>query len=95
MTGLNIMPQYTDDLHLNTATLSFNSVGTLVGWGIASFCMGPVVDSFGRKTGIIISIIIKLIGILLMTAAQNEGMFGVGRVTLGFGSATAAIASSA
>ncbi|TVY80843.1 Lactose permease [Lachnellula suecica] len=95
MTGLNIMPQYTSDLHLNTATLSFNSVGTLVGWGLASFCMGPVVDYYGRKTGIIISILIKLIGILLMTAAQNEPMFGVGRVILGFGSATAAIASSA
>ncbi|KPI36256.1 Lactose permease [Cyphellophora attinorum] len=95
MTGLNIMPRYTQDLELVTATISLNSGGTLVGWGIASFCMGPVVDKVGRKSGIVVSIVIKTIGIILMTAAIHEAMFILGRIILGFGSATAAIASSA
>lgn len=56
--------------------------------------MGPIVDKIGRKSGIVLSVILKLLGVLFMTAAQNSGMFVVGRILLGTGTGTAAVAAS-
>ncbi|KAH6986999.1 MFS sugar transporter-like protein [Ilyonectria destructans] len=92
--GINILPSYTDTLKLTTATKSLNSAASFIGWAIVSTFMGPVVDRVGRRTGVIISIILKLIGVLFMTAAQNITMFVIGRIILGAGSGTSSIAAS-
>lgn len=88
------MPQYKADLKLTTLTKSLNTASTFIGWGVASSFMGPVVNAIGRKSAILIALSIKLVGIALMTAAQNVPMFVCGRVLLGVGKGTSAIATS-
>lgn len=56
--------------------------------------MGPVVDRVGRRTGVLISVILKIIGVALMSSAQEVAMFVIGRMVLGAGSGTSSIAAS-
>ena len=88
------MPQYTEWFKLTTETKSLNTCASYIGWFIAAFLMGPVVDGTGRKGGILISVLLKFVGIALMTAAQSVPMFVVGRIILGWAKGTAAIAGS-
>lgn len=88
------MPQYTDWFQLTTVTKALNTCASYIGWFIAAFLMGPVVERTGRKGGIIVSVMLKFIGIALMTSAQSVPMFVCGRIILGWAKGTAAIASS-
>ncbi|CAI7644228.1 unnamed protein product [Penicillium palitans] len=88
------MPQYVDWFQLTTVTKSLSTCASYIGWFIAALFMGPVIERTGRKGGIVVSIILKLIGIALMTSAQSVGMFIGGRIILGWAKGTAAIASS-
>ena len=92
--GINIIPSYTETLKLTTVTKSLNAAASFLGWAIVSTFMGPVVDRVGRRTGVLISVFLKLIGVTLMTAAQNVEMFVIGRMVLGAGSGTSSIAAS-
>lgn len=92
--GVNMMPQYVDWFQLTTVTKSLSTCSSYIGWFIAALLMGPVVERTGRKGGIFISIILKLIGIALMASSQSVGMFIGGRIILGWAKGTAAIASS-
>lgn len=88
------MPSYTDTLKLTTVTKSLNSAASFLGWIIVSTFMGPVVDRLGRRTGVLISVFLKLIGVALMASAQGVGMFVAGRIILGAGAGTSSIAAS-
>ncbi|WYZ36232.1 hypothetical protein EsH8_XI_000115 [Colletotrichum jinshuiense] len=92
--GINILPSYNETLKLTTATKSLNAAASFLGWAIVATFMGPVVDRVGRRTGVLISIFLKIIGVVFMTVAQNVAMFVVGRMILGAGSGTSSIASS-
>ncbi|KAE9569162.1 Lactose permease [Colletotrichum fructicola] len=92
--GINILPSYNETLKLTTATKSLNAAASFLGWAIVATFMGPVVDRGGRRTGVLISIVLKIIGVVFMTVAQNVAMFVVGRMILGAGSGTSSIASS-
>lgn len=94
MNGINIMPQYTNYFELNTVTNALNTSASFIGWGVAALIMGPIVEMVGRKGGVVLSVILKLIGVLFMTSAQNTPMFLVGRIALGWGTGTAAIGAS-
>lgn len=88
------MPSYSATLKLTTATKSLNSAASFLGWAVVSTFMGPVVDKIGRRTGVLISVFLKFIGIALMTSAQGVGMFVAGRMILGAGNGTSSIAAS-
>ncbi|CAI7673450.1 unnamed protein product [Penicillium pancosmium] len=88
------MPSYTDTLKLTTVTKSLNSAASFLGWIIVSTFMGPVVDRLGRRSGVLISVFLKLIGVALMASAQGVGMFVAGRIILGAGAGTSSIAAS-
>jgi MFS family permease len=88
------MPSYTHDIGFTPVLKSLNTSATFIGWGIVSFFMGPVVDKVGRRTGVLISIVLKLLGVVMMSAAQNTVMFVIGRIILGAGGATSSIAAS-
>lgn len=92
--GLNIMPSYSTSLNLTGITKSLNTASSFLGWGFASFFMGPTVDRIGRRSGVLLSIIVKLIGVALMSGATGVPMFIVGRAILGAGAATSSIAAS-
>ncbi|KAH8883308.1 MFS sugar transporter-like protein [Thozetella sp. PMI_491] len=94
MNGINIMPRYTAFFQLTTVTKALSTCANYIGWGIAALTMGPVIESLGRKNGVVVAIMIKVIGIVTMTAAQNVAMFVAGRILLGVGKGTSAIASS-
>lgn len=42
-------------------------------------------DRFGRKNTIVITAVICFVSIMIQSAAQNIGMFGVSRIIVGFG----------
>lgn len=92
--GINIMPQYSASFQLTTVTLALQTCASFIGWGIASLTMGPVVEKVGRKCGVIIAVVLKLIGVSMMTAASNGATFVIGRIFLGYGTGTAAVAAS-
>ena len=88
------MPSYIETFKLTTVTKSLNTASTFLGWIVVSTFMGPVVDRLGRRTGVLISIFFKLIGVALMTSAKGVGMFVAGRMFLGAGVCTSSIAAS-
>lgn len=58
--GINILPSYTNTLKLTTATKALSSASSFIGRAIVSTFMGPVVDRVGRRTGVLISVGLKL-----------------------------------
>lgn len=95
MTSLNILPQYTDYFHLNTATTGLNNAASWMGQIFAAFVLQPIPDRLGRKNAIVISAVICFIGIILQAAAQNVGMFVVARMIVGFGASISSAAAPA
>jgi MFS family permease len=53
--------------------------GMRFGQVAALFVIAPLVQKFGRRVPIAIGSSILLVGVILQTAAQNYGMFVVGR----------------
>lgn len=92
--GINILPSYTETLKLTIVTRNLNAAASFIGWAIVSTFMGPVVDRVGRRTGVLISVILKIIGVVVMTCAHNAGSFVAGRMILGAGNGTSSIAAS-
>ncbi|KAH7235419.1 MFS sugar transporter-like protein [Fusarium tricinctum] len=94
MTGINIMPSYTEFLKLTTETRALNVSANFIGWGITSLTMGPVINKIGRKNAIFISLFIKFLAIGLIAGARNVGMFLSGRIILGLAKGISGIAGS-
>ena len=61
------------------------SNGMRFGQVAALFVIAPLIQKFGRRVPIAIGSSILLVGVILQTAAQNYGMFVVGRILVGFG----------
>ena len=55
---------------------------------------GVLTDYFGRRVCIFWACLVTLVGVILQGAAQNVGMFVVGRIILGFGSGVSGIAAA-
>ncbi|KAF5602894.1 hexose transporter [Fusarium subglutinans] len=94
MSGINIIPSYTEFLNLNTTTRALNVSANFIGWGIASLTMGPVVNAIGRKNSILVALLTKLFSIGLVAGSQNFAMFLSGRIILGVASGLSSIAGS-
>ncbi|KAL2828332.1 general substrate transporter [Aspergillus pseudoustus] len=86
MNGLNILPQYKDYFHLNTATTGLNNASLWIGNILGCFLIQPVPDYLGRRPAILVAATICLVGCIIQGAAQNMGMFVVGRIIIGIGS---------
>ncbi|KAI1343267.1 hexose transporter [Xylariaceae sp. FL0016] len=86
MSGLLILPSYTEYFHLTTATVGLNNAASWMGSILGSFAMQPIPDRFGRKRAILVSSCVTFVGIILQAASQNIAMFVVARVIVGFGS---------
>ncbi|KAF2489097.1 hexose transporter [Lophium mytilinum] len=83
MNGLNILPQYKDYFHLNASTRGLLTAGSWLGGVIATFFMQWVPDRFGRKPTILIAACIGVVAAIIQGAAQNTGMFVIGRILSG------------
>ncbi|RDW95043.1 hypothetical protein BP5796_00806 [Coleophoma crateriformis] len=86
MNGLNILPAYKSYFKLTTATKALLTSSTYIGSSVSCIAFGYVANIIGRKRSIILSAIVKLIGVVLMASAQNVAMFCLGRIFLGLGS---------
>lgn len=86
MNGLNILPQYVNYFHLDTATIGLNNAATWMGGMLACFVLQPICDLKGRKPGIFIAACICLVGTIIQSAAHNIATFVIGRMFIGFGS---------
>ncbi|RMY89327.1 hypothetical protein D0861_04320 [Hortaea werneckii] len=72
--GLNILPEYTDYFHLNSATTGLQTSAVFIGGCLAGLCWGKVVDYGGRRQSLFWAAIITLSAVVLQTAAQNVAM---------------------
>ncbi|KIW13324.1 hypothetical protein PV08_08512 [Exophiala spinifera] len=89
MSGLNILPSYTDYFHLNTATFALQSAIGWAGTATAGLFYGQVTDWIGRKKAMWLSAVITLVGVILQVSAQNIAMFVIARFVVGLGNGTA------
>lgn len=79
------LESYLNYFHLNDVTIGLNTASNWMGQFVASLTVTQfVADKFGRKKGIMLGISIYFIGIILQSALQNNGMFIVGRILIGF-----------
>ncbi|KAI1378647.1 hexose transporter [Hypoxylon crocopeplum] len=85
MSGLNILPSYTDYFELNTVTLALQSAISWAGCAVAGLFYGKLTDWVGRKKAMWMSAVITLVGIILQAASQNIAMFVVARFIVGIG----------
>ncbi|KAI6888329.1 hypothetical protein KC360_g1001 [Hortaea werneckii] len=74
LNGLNILPEYTDYFHLNSATTGLQTSAVFIGGCLAGLCWGKVVDYGGRRQSLFWAAIITLSAVVLQTAAQNVAM---------------------
>ncbi|KAJ9142977.1 MFS sugar transporter-like protein [Pleurostoma richardsiae] len=91
--GLNILPQYNDYFHLETATRSLLTSAIWIGGALSTPFGGYISDRWGRKHGMFWAAIISLVGVILQTAAQNIAMFVIGRMVIGFGTTMSKVAT--
>jgi MFS family permease len=86
MNGLNILPQYKDYFHLNTATTGLNNGALWMGSILGATLIQPASDRYGRKNGILIAALICIVGTIIQSAAHNMATFVIGRILVGIGS---------
>lgn len=90
--GLNILPSFQNTINLNTAGESANTGIIWVGGCIAGLFSGFILDKWGRKSGMFIAVFMAAAGVILQSAAQNPGMFLVGRLIVGIGVGLSSVA---
>ncbi|KAJ5971235.1 hexose transporter-like protein [Penicillium vulpinum] len=71
LNGLNMLPQYKDYFHPNTATTGLNNASLWIGNILGCFLIQPVPDRLGRKPAILGSALICVVGCIIQGAAQN------------------------
>ncbi|KAL2785437.1 general substrate transporter [Aspergillus keveii] len=90
--GLNILPAYLDYFQYNASTTGLATASMYIGGSVAAISYNKVTNKFGRKAGMFYAALITILGTALSTSAQNQAMFITGRVVVGFGSTSSAIA---
>jgi MFS family permease len=83
--SLNAMPTYLNYFTLNTTTISLNTAAVFMGAVLMCLTAPYIINTWGRKRGILISALIQIVGTILQGAAQNIAMFIVGRIVVGAG----------
>ncbi|KAK7425530.1 hypothetical protein QQZ08_007971 [Neonectria magnoliae] len=82
--NLNAVQPYLDHFKLNSDLIGLNvaiiSAGSILGAPI----VGPVVDRWGRKTGLGLGSVCIILGVLLQASAPNVTQLIVGRFIIGF-----------
>ncbi|KAK6453836.1 putative xylose transporter [Scheffersomyces xylosifermentans] len=88
------LPSYRTFFNLTNVIMGLNTASIWIGAILACITTTQIVsDRFGRKNAIFLSIFIIIAGVVLQSAAQNVGMFVVGRILLGFGTSVGNVAS--
>ncbi|VUC21020.1 unnamed protein product [Clonostachys rosea] len=85
MGSVNVMPSYIKFFNITTTTKAVNSTATHIGAILMAPFAGLIVDSRGRRQGILISAILNVLGAVISGAAQNIAMFIAGRMIIGIG----------
>ncbi|KAH8664741.1 hexose transporter [Xylariales sp. PMI_506] len=85
MSGLNILPSYSDYFQLNTTTTGLNTAAMWIGQILGCFAVQPIPDRYGRKSVIWIASFVLFVGIILQASSQNIAMFVISRIIVGFG----------
>lgn len=84
--GILNLESYLSYFSLTPETIGLNTAAVWMGQVIACLTVTQYInDRFGRKKSILTGITVLTIGVILQSAAQNIGMFLVGRVFLGYG----------
>lgn len=69
---------------MTTATTALNVAIVFVGSVLNIPFAGPLSEKWGRKWGMFASAVIAIAGCIIQSAAQNEAMFCIGRLVVGF-----------
>ncbi|ORX37914.1 general substrate transporter [Kockovaella imperatae] len=94
LNGLNILPVYKDYFNLTPATTGLNTASVYIGKILGLWASGLLCDRLGRRPVIFWSSLGSIIGVIIMAAAQNIGMFVAGRAILGLFSSWASVAGA-
>lgn len=89
--GLNILPSYINYFNLTAVTIGLNTSSIWIGGCLAGMTFGRISDAIGRRPAMFFAALITVIAIVIQTAAQNIGMFVVGRILVGFGTSASGL----
>lgn len=92
MSGLNILPAYSNYFKLNSATTALNTASVYLGQIIPCFFYGQVSDRMGRKNAMAMAAAVTIVAVILQAASQNVAMFATSRIIIGIGNGATNIA---
>ncbi|VUC24191.1 unnamed protein product [Clonostachys rosea] len=84
--NLNILPQYIEHFQLDSSLIGLNTAIVSAGSIVAGPLVGPLIDRWGRKTGLMISSVLVALGAILQVTSQTEVQFVIGRFFIGMAS---------
>ncbi|KAF7557999.1 hypothetical protein G7Z17_g289 [Cylindrodendrum hubeiense] len=91
MSGLNILPSYTEYFHITTATKSLGSSATYIGGIIAGLTFPHIVNLISRRDALLLAAMVTIVFIILQAASVNIAMFIISRIGLGVGKSSTMI----
>lgn len=83
-----IVPQLSTRLGLTPEQIGSVFLAQAVGMIIASISAGPLVDSRGKKTGVILALAVIVAALLMLPASSSHGLILAAMVALGVGNGT-------
>jgi MFS transporter, putative metabolite:H+ symporter len=80
-----ISPVFKDIWDIGDKEIAFGASMTILGYVVGSFCISIVSDQFGRKTSLVVSIVILTIGSFATAWSQNMTQMAIFRLITGIG----------
>lgn len=80
-----ISPVFKTIWDIGDKEIAFGASMTILGYVVGSFCISIVSDQFGRKTSLVVSIVILTIGSFATAGSQNMTQMAIFRLITGIG----------
>ncbi len=94
-TYLPSLPEVAGDLGTTEAYVQLTITATLIGGALGQFVIGPLSDRFGRRTPVMIGLVVHIVASLLCMAVMDVAPLVVLRIIQGIGNAAAAVTAMA
>jgi DHA1 family bicyclomycin/chloramphenicol resistance-like MFS transporter len=94
-TYLPALPSISRDLHSTSAAVGLTLTGTLVGFALGQLLVGPISDSFGRRTPMLSGVSLRIVASILCAIAPNIVAPSAFRVIEGIAASGAAVVAMA
>lgn len=78
-------PHLSEEFGIGPATLGWVLSAALIGVGVGAAVLGPLADKFGRRTIVLVSLILDIVGLVMTGFAGSAGTFIFWRLVTGIG----------